>query len=117
MNECVVCGFPALRPEGHASWCEMVAERNRLHNERIEVRYPGIAGVDMTVASSDSAGASTAPIPAAGSENGAVGVPSHSSASVPSGGTACLPEDADGSTSTKANGAAVNGAVCETTTA
>ena len=66
--------------------------------------------------------------PATGAENGspeaplsasvgAVGVPSHSSASVPSGGTACLPEDANGSTSPKANGAAVNGAVCETTTA
>lgn len=29
-DECVTCGFPTLRPEGHAEWCAEVAERNRL---------------------------------------------------------------------------------------
>lgn len=29
MTECIVCGFPGLRPEGHAEWCERVGAYNR----------------------------------------------------------------------------------------
>ena len=29
MNECVTCGYPTVRPEGHAEWCAEVAEWNR----------------------------------------------------------------------------------------
>jgi hypothetical protein len=46
---------------------------------------------------------------------GAVGVPSHSSASVQTGGTACRPADADGSSFTTNSRAANAGAVNTTT--
>jgi hypothetical protein len=29
VGECPVCGYPALRPEGHADWCGRIARRNR----------------------------------------------------------------------------------------
>lgn len=28
MNECIVCGYPAFRPGGHADWCREVAAAN-----------------------------------------------------------------------------------------
>lgn len=44
-DECIVCGHPGLRPEGHAEWCEHVAERNRLHAEQFTVAVlPSSAG-------------------------------------------------------------------------
>jgi hypothetical protein len=29
VGECPVCGYPALRPDGHADWCGRIARRNR----------------------------------------------------------------------------------------
>lgn len=51
MTECVTCGFPYLRPEGHAEWCAEVAERNRLALERIANATNGNFGVPAEQAS------------------------------------------------------------------
>lgn len=37
MNECTVCGFPTLRAEGHAEWCERVSAALRADLERHSV--------------------------------------------------------------------------------
>lgn len=29
LAECPVCGFPTLRPDGHAEWCGRITERTR----------------------------------------------------------------------------------------
>ena len=30
MNECVTCGYPTVRPEGHAEWCREIAALNAI---------------------------------------------------------------------------------------
>ena len=109
-DECVTCGHPALRPEGHAEWCEMVAARNRLALERIATETNGNFGVPwLAPATSAVSGSPEAPFTALVGEAGVVGSPARTA-------QATGARAAGLSLSAKANGPAVNEAACETTT-